>query len=607
MKFTHLWPLAFVILIPVILIMYMMKQKAKEQKVSSLYLWSEMIKNDRANTPWEKLKKNWLMILQIITLLVLIAALTSPYFLSGLVSSGKACVIIDTSASMNFMYDENQTRIEKAKDEAISYVKKLRNGTEISLITSDKNAVLLAAKSQNKNEVIEQIKNIECSYYPGDASEGVDIAKSLAIDSKGLQTIIITDTSVDCANLDAMVVDVYSDIGNVAIEYVSHGFKGDELSVLVKVSNSSKEDVKRDVSIYQGENLLMTKEVEIEAESSEVVYFEDVVLEGTVFCAQISGKDACDEDNICYDVLSDGSERRVLLMTEANIYLEKALNLIPGIVVTKSEDIASLGDFTKQEFDLYIFDGLVPETLPSQGNIIMFGCECEEIAPIEDYIDEGRIVYGLESKTTKYLDGLSFGVGNTYSYKVPDYATAFLATEGNSEGSKANIAFIGEKQGRTYAMLGFDLHNSDFPLYMEYPVLMYNLVNDCINGGIISESVYSSGDAVPINSNIDGELPSVTKPDQEVVNLSDYRYNYSDTRELGIYTVSQTVRNNEEKNTFVVNFPVTESRIDTHPSMLVTGDETVVTEVKGIFNLRNFIIILALLLLCLEWIFSLRK
>ena len=81
MKFTHLWPLALIILVPVIIIMYMMKQKAKEQKVASLYLWREMVKNDRANTPWEKLKKNWLMILQIITLLVLIAALTSPYFL----------------------------------------------------------------------------------------------------------------------------------------------------------------------------------------------------------------------------------------------------------------------------------------------------------------------------------------------------------------------------------------------------------------------------------------------------------------------------------------------------------------------------------------------
>ena len=607
MKFTHLWPLAFVILVPVIIIMYMMKQKAKEQKVSSLYLWSEMIKNDRANTPWEKLKKNWLMILQIITLLVLIAALTSPYFLSGLVSSGKACIVIDSSASMKFLYDENQTRFDKAKEEAISYVRKLKNGTEISLITSDKNAILLSGKSQNKNEIIDMIKNLEVSNYPGDASEGVSMAKALALDSKGLQTLVITDSTIDVENLDAMVVDVYSDIPNVAVEYVSHGFKDSELDVLVKVTNFSNEQVKRDVSLYQGENLLVTKEVEIEANSSEVVYFEDVDMDGSVYFAQVSGKDACDDDNISYDVLSDGSERRVLLMTRANVYLEKALNLIPGIAVTKSEDISSLDDFAKQEFDLYIFDSMVPSTLPKQGNIIIFGSECEEIAQIDDYIADGRIIYGLESKTTKYLDGLSFGVSNTYSYRVPEYATPFLATNGISEGDTANVAFIGEKQGRTYAMIGFDLHNSDFPLYMEYPLLMYNLVNECVSSGIISNYVYFSGDAVSVNANIEGSLPNVIKPGGEVTELTDYRYNFSDTKEYGVYSISQTVRDNEETSTFTVNYPISESKIDTHPSMIVTDSDKVVTEVKGIFNLRNFIIVLALLLLALEWIFSLRK
>ena len=143
MKITYWWPLAFLILIPIIIIMYMLKQKAKDEKVASLFLWKEMIKNDRANTPWEKLKKNWLMILQILTLIVLIIALMSPFFMSSLVSTGKACVVIDSSASMSFMYDDNQTRFDKAKEEAISYVRKLKTGTEISLITSDESAMLL--------------------------------------------------------------------------------------------------------------------------------------------------------------------------------------------------------------------------------------------------------------------------------------------------------------------------------------------------------------------------------------------------------------------------------------------------------------------------------
>ena len=156
-------------------------------------------------------------------------------------------------------------------------------------------------------------------------------------------------------------------------------------------------------------------------------------------------------------------------------------------------------------------------------------------------------------------------------------------------------------------MIGFDLHNSDFPLYMEYPLLMYNLVNECVSGGIISNYVYSSGEAVAVNANIEGALPTVVKPSGEIAELTDYRYNYSDTKEYGVYSINQVVKDNEETSTFAVNYPISESKIDTHPSLISSLNENVVTEVKGIFNLRNFIIVLSLILLALEWIFSLRK
>ena len=172
--------------------------------------------------------------------------------------------------------------------------------------------MLLASKSQNKLDVIDAIRSLEVSTYPGDASEGVKMAKALAMDSKGLQTLIVTDTSVDCDTLDAMVVDVYTDAPNV----------------LAKVTNFGNSEVKRDVSIYQNNILVENKEVTIDAKSSEVVYFEDVSLIGSAYTVQLSSKDACDYDNICYDILADGSVSNVLLMTQKNLYLENALSLI---------------------------------------------------------------------------------------------------------------------------------------------------------------------------------------------------------------------------------------------------------------------------------------
>lgn len=233
MKFTYFWPLFFIILIPVIILMYILKQKAKDEKVPSLYLWKEMVRNDRANTPWEKLKKDIMMLLQIITLLILILALMSPFVFSKFASNGRVCVIIDTSASMGFAYDENMSRIDKAKEEAISYVRNLKGGTEISLITSDRSSVLLAGNYQDKGDIIELIKNIEISSYAGDCAQGIEMAKSIDAGSGKLECLIVTDTSVEVDNLDATVVDVFSEVENVGIEYVSHGYSDDKLTVLV--------------------------------------------------------------------------------------------------------------------------------------------------------------------------------------------------------------------------------------------------------------------------------------------------------------------------------------------------------------------------------------
>lgn len=608
MKFAQLWPLAFLILIPVIIIMYMMKQKAKDQPVASLYLWTEMVRNTKANTPWEKLKRDWLLILQIITLIVLIVALMSPFIMSNLASSGKACVVIDTSASMNFMYDEEMTRLDKAKEEAISYVRGLKNGGEISLVTSDRSAILLSSKSENKNEIIDQIKKIEPSNYDGDTKEGIKMASALATDNKDLEVMIFTDSSVDVQGLNATVLDVYSELTNVGIDYVSHGTdsKG-KLTILVKVTNYTDSNVTRDVSLYCDDNLITYKEVEIEAGKSEIVYFENPDLTSDVYSAQLSVKDACFEDNTYYDVLEEDSESRILLMTRANVYLEKALNLIPNITVTKSADIDHMDDLEKQNYDLYIFDSMLPSEFPENGNIIVFGMPVNSVADLEGTYTEGKYVSGVDSKVTNYLDGLSFGVSQTYTYDISSdrKAEAFLVTSlGDTE---EVVGFTTEQNGRNIAVIGFDLHESELPLYMEYPILMYNLVTNSVEGGSLNNHVYNGGDLVSVSADSEGELPQINKPGGEVIETSDYITNFNSTNEYGVYTLVQTVKEGVQEDHFVVNFPAAESKIVEHPSLTATETDNIVTEVKGILNLRNLIIMIALLLLAVEWLAGLKR
>ena len=52
MGFTNLWPLFLLITIPLLVLLYILKRKYREEVISSTLLWNEVYKNTRANTPW---------------------------------------------------------------------------------------------------------------------------------------------------------------------------------------------------------------------------------------------------------------------------------------------------------------------------------------------------------------------------------------------------------------------------------------------------------------------------------------------------------------------------------------------------------------------------
>ena len=79
MIFESLWPLAFLLAVPVVIILYLLVPKGEDTKISSNLLWEKLFKNQQSKTFWDKFLHNLLMYLQIVILLLLILALMSPY------------------------------------------------------------------------------------------------------------------------------------------------------------------------------------------------------------------------------------------------------------------------------------------------------------------------------------------------------------------------------------------------------------------------------------------------------------------------------------------------------------------------------------------------
>src|ERR1044072_9630345 len=100
MRMNFLSPLAFAFAasIPVVIVFYLLKRKRVMKLVSSTLLWQRFLANTQASSPFQKLRKNWLLYLQILLLALAVLALTRPFFKTTAKPAQLRIIILDAPA-----------------------------------------------------------------------------------------------------------------------------------------------------------------------------------------------------------------------------------------------------------------------------------------------------------------------------------------------------------------------------------------------------------------------------------------------------------------------------------------------------------------------------
>src|SRR6187455_767442 len=109
---------AFAATIPVVVIFYLLKRKRVVKLVSSTVLWQRFLADTQASSPFQRLRHNWLLLLQLLMLALVVLALTRPFLAGNARESRLRVVVLDGSASMQAI-DETPSRFEKARAEAL--------------------------------------------------------------------------------------------------------------------------------------------------------------------------------------------------------------------------------------------------------------------------------------------------------------------------------------------------------------------------------------------------------------------------------------------------------------------------------------------------------
>jgi hypothetical protein len=175
-----------------IILLYMLKLRRREMEVSSTLLWRMVLRDREANAPWQKLRRNILLILQLLLLALLVFALARPFIPVAVVASGQVTVLLDASASMNAT-DVQSSRFDAAQAIARRLADDLSQDGVMTIILVQPQPKVLVSASNDKRELRQAIDNAKPSIGPANWEAALALASGANGSVANSTTVLISD------------------------------------------------------------------------------------------------------------------------------------------------------------------------------------------------------------------------------------------------------------------------------------------------------------------------------------------------------------------------------------------------------------------------------
>lgn len=599
MRFFTPWGFLALLAIPIILLMYFLKQKYKEKEIPSLFLWKKAFAQSKSHEPWQKLRKNILLFLQLAAATLLALALAGPYYM-GKSEVTDYILVLDCSLSMQAEDMNGASRFETAKADIEKLIEQAPPETSISLITAESAPNVVLSGVTEKQTALKAVRLLEA----GNGAPNWESVSSQVQGQKnalGGQVIIYTDDYNQLNNISA-IENIYNQNGeNTAITLLTYTQAENGYSALAKVKNYGQTIQERDVILYADGVALDTKKISLDGNQEADIVFSGVP-EGTAsISARIFPEDILVADDQRFAGLASASVKKALLVTEQNLFLEKALSLMSQIELYKITP-ANASDLSG--YGLYIFDGWVPDVLPKDGYCLFFNLsQSNGIISVGNEKEMTQTVRAQQSDNLTDIADIQFELAKATPISV-DWGQAFLRSGDNA------VAVYGERDGRKTAVFGFDIHQSDLPLTAGFPVLLYRLMEWYFPESATGVSQANAGENLSLSLQPETQKAWIVTPDDKKVDIAPPFpvQPFTQTNPTGVYTlVEESGTGDTAQSYFGVN-PVTYGESDLLVKEIQQEQEQAQTKmVYAGKSLRNILLLLVCALLMIEWRVSCRE
>jgi len=640
---------AALITVPLLLLLYFLKLKRREQFVSSTLLWKRAVHDLQVNAPFQKLRRNILLLVQLLMLIAILLALAWP-ILSLVTGPGQRYVLlIDRSASMNAVETDSQNkstiRLDTAKEQAKVFIESMRSKALFSLkdksdqtmvIAFDNHAKVMCNFTSDKRQLISAIDAVTPGHGRSSLAEAVMVANAFA-QPPGNETnrqsvlesaklILFSDGQI--RDLDQLMVGsdelTFHCIGksgsNIAVTAMQSRrlFENpDQVEVFATVANYGQTSVTCDVQLSLKNNVRSVRSVTIPPAKTDetksispgkvaVNFSLSETRAGVLEVRQLQADSlACDD--AAWSILYAPERLSILLVTKSNIVLESALKACPAArfeVCTPAEFDAMDHSLmsVEQPYDLIVLDNCLPAGLP-KCRYLIFGRPPEgiDVATAGQLENQVMVDWRPKHPVLKYVKLDNIYAAKCFQMNLPRDAEVL------AEFNETPAIALVRRNGSIFLLVGFDIIETNWPFEPSFVLFCYNATNFLgLQAGQNRQTNLQVGDPLIVeglNPEITAQINGPSLVGTEVKSNSAGTIRFPNTSQVGVYSVNipdQPVRffavnllNERESNIR----PIRELEL---PGEKVTAQGNAVSRTN--LPLWPYLVCFALILAFLEWL-----
>ncbi|MDQ3621708.1 MAG: BatA and WFA domain-containing protein, partial [Verrucomicrobiota bacterium] len=484
----------FLLLVPLI-VFYFLKLKRPRLEIPSLVLWRQVLADQRVNSPFQKFKRNLLLLLQILLLALLVLAAMQPFLRREAARAERRPILIDVSASMAALDREGgATRLAEVKKRVRDLIDGLPADQELSLVAFSKNARRLTPFTNNARDLRTALDTLEVEDLPSDLEEALRMAQALARTAAFDQVLLFSDGNFPArANFELPFKIDYQRVAPAGSNYgitacAGRRAAGGRWEVFVQLGVSAEaEPSTGTVELEQDGAVVATESVPLTKGASPRLAFALARDELTMVHARLKlgGFDALAADNDAWLALPAARPLAVYLAPKLGSY-RQAFATIDGLALFPRE-----GEALPASFDLVVTDNAADLELPAPVHctIGLVPADLQKLVSFESgnsrTIDWRRDAPLLQHVA---LDDVIFMDSPVNAPGIDDASYANLGYEILARGPRGPLILARRTGGALSVALLFHTDRSTLPYRVGFPILCSNLVQLAMQQSGLSEA-----------------------------------------------------------------------------------------------------------------------